>query len=134
MSMLQECVLHIYDYLPISFIDSLPISIQRLVVTTHPGFHVTARRFKYIEYLTRLRNLTHVGGFHWTQFSIAEEKDYFLHLSALTKLEYIGIEGTHSPFMWIPLQNLKDEGFAPETKHLMHSQVFPWEISWDGNS
>ncbi|KIJ40702.1 hypothetical protein M422DRAFT_256397 [Sphaerobolus stellatus SS14] len=109
-SMLQECVIHISDYLLISFIDSLPISIQRLVVMTHPGFHsalcINANRsqsnnaqLEYIEYLTRFHSLTHVGGFNWTQFSIAEEKDHFLDLSALTKLEYIGIEGTRSPFM-----------------------------------
>ncbi|KIJ35419.1 hypothetical protein M422DRAFT_34662 [Sphaerobolus stellatus SS14] len=64
---------------------------------------------------------------------MAEEKYNFLHLSALTKLEYIGIEGTRLPFMWFPLQKLKDGGFAPEKKHLAHNQVFPWDISWDAS-
>ncbi|KIJ30024.1 hypothetical protein M422DRAFT_268485 [Sphaerobolus stellatus SS14] len=111
----QECVLHVSDYLSISFIRSLPISIQRLVVKTHPGSH-HADSLEYTEYLTNFHNLTHVGGFNWTQSSI---KDHFLDLCP--------------PKAGIPLQKLK-EGFAPEKEHLTHSQVFPWEISWDASS
>ncbi|KIJ40688.1 hypothetical protein M422DRAFT_256383 [Sphaerobolus stellatus SS14] len=128
MSMLQECILNFTGYLPISFIRSLPISIQRLV-TSHPGFRY-GDSVKYIISLTRLHNLTHVGGSNWTQSSVPELKDNLLHLSALTKLEYIGIWGPCSLLMWIPLQNLKDEGFGPETEHLTHSQVFSWDFSW----
>ncbi|KIJ40692.1 hypothetical protein M422DRAFT_256387 [Sphaerobolus stellatus SS14] len=135
MSMLQDCVLHITGYLPISFIRSLPISIQRFV-TSYPGFHVTARKYKYIISLTRLHNLTHVGGFsfNWTPSSVPELKDNLLHLSALTKLEYIGIRGPGLPLMWIPFQNLKDGGFGPEREYLTHSQVFPWDFSWSAGS
>ncbi|KIJ24126.1 hypothetical protein M422DRAFT_275168 [Sphaerobolus stellatus SS14] len=134
-SMLQERVLHITDYLPVSFIRSLPISIQRIVVTGRPEIYSTlcinANRYQtnsaqleYIINLTRLHNLTHIGGFNWTQSSIAEEKYHFLKLFALKKLEYIGIEVAGSPLMWIPLQTLKDGGFAPEKKHLTHSQCY----------
>ncbi|KIJ40700.1 hypothetical protein M422DRAFT_256395 [Sphaerobolus stellatus SS14] len=133
MSMVQECVLHITDYLPISFFRSLPISIQRLFVRIHREIY-PENSLQHIMCLTRLHNLTHVGGFNWTQSSIAEEKDHLLALSELTKLEYIGIEDTHSPLIWISLQNLKGRGFAPEKKHLTHSQVFPWDISWGASS
>ncbi|KIJ40684.1 hypothetical protein M422DRAFT_256379 [Sphaerobolus stellatus SS14] len=107
LSMVQECVIHITDHLPISFFRSLPISIQRLVVRIHREVY-PGNSSEYIRCLTRLHELTHVGGFNWTQSSIAEEKDHFLDLSALTKLEYIGVEDTYSPLIWIPLQNLKD--------------------------
>ncbi|KIJ40693.1 hypothetical protein M422DRAFT_256388 [Sphaerobolus stellatus SS14] len=129
MPMLQECVLHISHYLSISFIHSLPMSIQRLVVTTHPGFH-PENSLEYIEYLTRLHNLTHVGGFNWTQSSVPGLKDNLLRLSALTSLEYIGIRGPRSLLMWFSLQSLKDDSFGSETEHLTHSQVFPWDFSW----
>ncbi|KIJ40703.1 hypothetical protein M422DRAFT_32140 [Sphaerobolus stellatus SS14] len=131
MNMLKECILHIPYSLPMTFLHSLPISIKRLVVIIHPELILEpppkGSPFDCIPHLTRLHNLTHVGGFNWDMTFIAGEKKAFLEkLSVLTKLEYIGGWGQHSPFRWIPLQKLKDE-FAMENE-LKLRDVFPWAI------
>ncbi|KIJ35424.1 hypothetical protein M422DRAFT_262388 [Sphaerobolus stellatus SS14] len=130
--MLQECILHISDSLPINFLLSLPISTERPFVRIYRELDDSSLKFNhspfdYIPYLTGLQNLTCVGGFNWDPSFIAEEKKVFLAKFS-TKLEYIGSRGQHSPVMWIPLQISKDEGSAPEKKILRVSHVFPWAV------
>ncbi|KIJ30029.1 hypothetical protein M422DRAFT_268490 [Sphaerobolus stellatus SS14] len=107
-SMLQEWIIHISNSLPINFLLSLPISTERLFVkiyreldanvqvqpfTSESALCINTNRyqtnsapFDYIPYLTRLQNLTHVGGFNWDPSFIAEEKKVFLEKFS-TKLE-----------------------------------------------
>ncbi|KIJ42702.1 hypothetical protein M422DRAFT_254144 [Sphaerobolus stellatus SS14] len=140
MEFLQECDVKLPQELIPRFLANLSVSIKRLHTTLSDG--PFKGKDTYIAAISRMGNLTHVGGFGWGALNLIGEgdQDIFSALSVLPHLKYIGIQ---DPTVWIPRGRLPlskfdvEEGWGNLRSHWRGTidtiDVFDWvqyQLRW----